>query len=81
MDVFIDEDDEKLILEKEQILCDQITKVEKSLGPKPLQTIPLPKALDDFNWISFGNVAIDLHQYITDNKMVSTLFLDVINYF
>ncbi|EFA00717.1 hypothetical protein TcasGA2_TC003597 [Tribolium castaneum] len=77
LDVNVDEEDEKIILAKEQILCDQITEVEKSLGPKPLQTIPLPKALDDFTWVSFGKVVIDLHQYLTDNNMSHFTMVDI----
>lgn len=72
----IDEEDEKIILAKEQILCDKITEAEKAVGPKPLETIPLPKALDDYTWVSLAKVVRELHQYITDNHMVqiSTIF-------
>ncbi|XP_063910388.1 calcineurin-binding protein cabin-1-like isoform X2 [Zophobas morio] len=75
--VEIDENDEKLILDKEQILCDRLTEVEKSQGPKPLQTIPLPKALDDYTWVALGKVVIDLHQYITDNNMSHFTMVDI----
>ncbi|RZC42711.1 calcineurin-binding protein cabin-1, partial [Asbolus verrucosus] len=77
LDVSIDEEDEKMLLKKEQILCDKITEVEKSLGPKPLQTIPLPKALKDYTWVSLGKVVIDLHQYITNNNMSHFTMVDI----
>jgi outer membrane biosynthesis protein TonB len=75
--VSIDEEDEKIILAKEQILCDKITEAEKAVGPKPLETIPLPKALDDYTWVSLAKVVRELHQYITDNHMSHFTLVDI----
>lgn len=72
-DVEIDKDEEKEILDEIQVILDKITEAEKELGPKPLSTIPLPKPLENFTWISLANTIIYLHQYLTDNEMVFSL--------
>nr|XP_023024842.1 calcineurin-binding protein cabin-1-like isoform X2 [Leptinotarsa decemlineata] len=77
LDVTIDEEDEKAHLQEVQVLCDRVTEIEKSLGPKPLQTIPLSKPLTDYTWLSLANTVIDLHQYITDNDMSHFTFIDM----
>lgn len=81
MDVSIDEEDEKQILEEAQILCNHIIKIEKSYGPKPLQTIALPKPLEDYTWISLAKTITYLHQYITDNDMVILLLIILQKYY
>lgn len=70
LDVDIDEEIEAEVLQKAQLLCDRINKIEKSVAPKGLSTIPLPKPLEDFTWLSLGQTLVDLHQYITENNMV-----------
>ncbi|KAK4873288.1 hypothetical protein RN001_015317 [Aquatica leii] len=69
LNVSIDESDRQQCMEDVQKLCDRINEVEKSLESKPLPCISLPKPLDSFSWVSLGRTLIDLHQYITDNKM------------
>lgn len=66
----IDEDDYNAVLTNEQKLCDHIIKVEKRFGPKPLQTIMLPKPLQNYTWTSLGSTITYLHQFIADNDMV-----------
>lgn len=70
LEVSIDETDEERCMEDVQKLCDRINEVEKSLAAKPLPCIPLPTPLEDFTWLSLGRTIIDLHKYISDNKMV-----------
>lgn len=69
----IEEDDAKPYLEEAQLLCDRITEVEKSFASKPLQTIPLPKPLEEFTWFSLAKNVTFLHQYIKDQEMVNSV--------
>lgn len=64
-----------------QTLCDRVTEIEKSLGPKPLQTIPLPKPLAEQSWMSLAETVIYLHQYISDNEMVRENIQGSIKYY
>lgn len=71
----IDEEEAKEYLEEVQALCDRVTEIEKSFGPKPLLTIPLPKPLEEFTWLSLAKTVVYLHHYITDQQMVKYFFL------
>lgn len=74
IDVEVDKEEEEQILKEAQLLCDRVTEAEKVLGPKPFDTIPLPKALEDYTWLSLAKTVIYCHQYITDNNMVCCQF-------
>ncbi|KAG5899799.1 hypothetical protein JTB14_006132 [Gonioctena quinquepunctata] len=77
LDVTIEEEDEKTYLQEAQVLCDRVTEIEKSLGPKPLQTIPLPKPLKEHTWLSLAETVTSLHKYLTDNNMSHFTFIDM----
>lgn len=47
--------------------------MEKSVAPKGLLTIPLPKPLEDFTWLYLGQTIMNLHKYLTNNNMVMLL--------
>lgn len=70
LEIDIDETSEIEVLKEAQLLCDRINEIEKSVGPKELTTIPLPKPLEDFTWLSLGKTIIEVHKYITNNNMV-----------
>ncbi|KAJ8969411.1 hypothetical protein NQ317_010319 [Molorchus minor] len=77
LDIPIDDEDEKKYLKETQILCDRVIEIEKSYGPKPLQTIPLPKPLEEYTWLSLAKTVTYLHQYITDNEMSHFTMIDI----
>lgn len=70
-DITIEDEDKAECLREVSMLCDQINKAEKKLEPEPLPTIALPTPLNDYTWVALGNTLIDLHNYISDNNMVS----------
>lgn len=72
-DITIEDDDKAECLREVGILCDQIKEAEKKLEPEPLPTIALPTPLNDYTWVALGTTLIDLHNYISDNNMVSLL--------
>lgn len=74
LEVNIDECMEKEVLDEAQSLCDRINEIEKSVASKGLVTIPLPKPLEEFTWLSLGQTIINLHRYITINNMVRSWF-------
>lgn len=76
LDLSFDEEEAKSFVEEAQDLTDRVTQVEKSFASKPLQTIPLPKPLEDYTWLSFAKTVTYLHKYITEKEMVILLFLD-----
>ncbi|CAH0547224.1 unnamed protein product [Brassicogethes aeneus] len=77
LDVTIDKEEEKLYLEEADELRQKVLEIEKSLAPKPLQVIPLPKPLEDFTWLSLAKTVVHLHQYITDNEMSHFTMFDM----
>ncbi|XP_025836533.1 calcineurin-binding protein cabin-1-like [Agrilus planipennis] len=68
-DGVVTEEDEKMIIKNLEPLCKRLNEVEKSFGPKPLPCIALPTALQDFTWVSLGKTILNLHNYITENKL------------
>ncbi|XP_050504043.1 calcineurin-binding protein cabin-1 isoform X3 [Diabrotica virgifera virgifera] len=77
LDVPIDEEDEKSFLEEAQTLCDKVSAVEKSFESKPLQTIALPKTLNDFTWLCLTETIIFIHQYLADHEMSHFTMIDM----
>lgn len=71
MDVEVEKDEEEDILRDAELLCNCVTETEKSVGFKSFETIPLPKTLEEYNWLSLTKCIIYCHQYITDHNMVS----------
>ncbi|XP_022907944.2 calcineurin-binding protein cabin-1-like isoform X2 [Onthophagus taurus] len=61
--------DEQKYLDEVQLICDRINEVEKSLAPKPLPIIPLPKPLEESSWLALGQTLTELHKYISENDM------------
>lgn len=59
-----------------QNLTDHVTEVEKSFASKPLQTIPLPRSLEDYTWLSFAKTVTYLHKYIADKGMVGIFVIN-----
>lgn len=70
MDILFDEDEGKSFVEEAQNLTDKVTQIEKSFASKSLETIPLPKPLEDYSWLSFAKSVIHLHKYLTEKEMV-----------
>lgn len=71
----VDKEEEEEILKDAELLCNRVTETEKSVGFKPFETIPLPKTLEDYTWLSLTKCITYCHQYITDHNMVSALTL------
>lgn len=70
LDLSFDEKEAETFVKEAQELTDHITEIEKSFCSKPLETIPLPKPLEDYTWVSFASTAIYLHKYLSENGMV-----------
>lgn len=70
LNISFDEDEARALVSEAQVLTDRVTEVEKSFGSKPLQTIPLPKPLEDYTWVSFAKTVTYLHKYISNKGMV-----------
>ncbi|KAL1517234.1 hypothetical protein ABEB36_001024 [Hypothenemus hampei] len=73
----VNESEEEEILNEIKLLKDQVIQVEQSLRPKPLDTIPLPKTLEEYTWLSLTMTIIYCHHYITDNKMSHFTLFDM----
>ncbi|XP_066152387.1 calcineurin-binding protein cabin-1-like isoform X2 [Euwallacea fornicatus] len=69
VDIKVDKQEEADILKEAELLCERVTEVETTLGSKPFNTIPLPKSLEEYTWVSLTRCIIYCHQYITDHNM------------
>ncbi|XP_060519435.1 calcineurin-binding protein cabin-1-like isoform X2 [Cylas formicarius] len=77
VDVIIDEEDEKEVLAEVQELCNKVIETEKDAGLKVTQTLPLPKPLEDYTWVSAAETIIYLHQYIADQELGHFTLIDL----
>lgn len=80
LDLSFDEEEGKSFVEEAQDLTDRVTQVEKSFASKPLQTISLPKTLEDYTWLSFAKTVTYLHKYITEKGMVICILFQLLIY-
>lgn len=74
LNTLIDEHDETSSIQDVEQLCNQINEVEQFLATKPLPCVALPTSLEDYTWLALGRTLTDLHQYLSDNKLVSITF-------
>ncbi|XP_049819856.1 calcineurin-binding protein cabin-1-like isoform X2 [Aethina tumida] len=77
LDIKIAEEDEVYYLKEADELRQRVLEVEKSLSPKYLQEIPLPKPLEEYTWVSLAKTVVHLHQYLTDNDMSHFTLIDM----
>ncbi|KAL3275832.1 hypothetical protein HHI36_020575 [Cryptolaemus montrouzieri] len=77
LDIELDEHDEEKYLKEVQCIIDRINEAEKALESKPLSTIPLPKALENYSWLAVSKSVISLYQYIQTNEMSFLTFVDL----
>lgn len=75
LDLSFDEDEAKSFVEEARDLTDRVTQVEKSFGSKSLETITLPKPLEDYTWLAFAKTVTHLHKYLADKGMVIYFFI------
>uniref|UniRef100_A0AAR5P9I3 Calcineurin-binding protein cabin-1 MEF2-binding domain-containing protein n=1 Tax=Dendroctonus ponderosae TaxID=77166 RepID=A0AAR5P9I3_DENPD len=73
----VDKADEEDILKEAECLCNRVTALESSLGPKPLDTIPLPKSPEEYTWLDLAKTVIYCHQYITEHNMSHFTYFDM----
>ncbi|XP_050312415.1 calcineurin-binding protein cabin-1-like isoform X8 [Anthonomus grandis grandis] len=65
----IEPEEAEKVLNEAETLCQRVSEVEASLITKPWGTIPLPKALEEFSWVSLAKTVIFCHQYMTENNL------------
>ncbi|CAH1130403.1 unnamed protein product [Ceutorhynchus assimilis] len=76
-DIEIDKEDKEEILKEAELLCNRVTEAEDLLRFKGFETIPLPKTLEDYTWLSLAKTVIYCHQYITDHNMGHLTLFDM----
>lgn len=62
-------------MKEAQDLTDCVTQVEKSFASKPLETISLPKPLENYTWLSVAKTINHVHNYIAEQNMVILLVI------
>ncbi|XP_044767142.1 uncharacterized protein LOC123323022 [Coccinella septempunctata] len=77
LDVEINEGDEEKYLNEVQTIADIINEAEKNLEPKPLRTIPLPEALENYSWLALSKCITVLYEYLHSNEMSFLTFVDL----
>ncbi|XP_076263012.1 calcineurin-binding protein cabin-1-like isoform X2 [Rhynchophorus ferrugineus] len=77
LNIEIEEEDERVVLKEAHNLCNQVIEAEKNLESQICKTIPLPKSLNDYSWVSLAETVVFCHQYITDNGMSHFTSFDI----